>query len=235
MASPSRERGQTHRNGRALQADSAHLHREQRRHQSYPRSPRPCAGDMYEHRSHGTRGGSGNLLLHLHLHRQRRGRGRKGERQPNLRHPRTFRARVASARYHHHARPHRRKRDVGKYQLHQPVGRHRQWRQQRRRRRNRGKSVGITETELRCDNRAGGEHGTHAPLRPPPMQREEQQQTGGQLFAVVLFRNELILRGYFVRVHLFFVPLAYQTSKRNMGIKHFITKEKNYEKLQNHQ
>lgn len=99
----------------------------------------------------------------------------------------------------------------------------------------RGKSVGITETELRCDNRAGGEHGTHAPLRPPPMQREEQQQTGGQLFAVVLFRNELILRGYFVRVHLFFVPLAYQTSKRNMGIKHFITKEKNYEKLQNHQ
>ncbi|EDV05745.1 hypothetical protein BACINT_04899 [Bacteroides intestinalis DSM 17393] len=67
------------------------------------------------------------------------------------------------------------------------------------------------------------------------MQREEQQQTGGQLFAVVLFRNELILRGYFVRVHLFFVPLAYQTSKRNMGIEHFITKEKNYEKLQNHQ
>ena len=166
-------------------------------HQSYPRSPRPCAGDMYEHWSHGTRGGSGNLLLHLHLHRQRRGRGRKGERQPNLRHPRTFRARVASARYHHHARPHRRKRDVGKYQLHQPVGRHRQWRQQRRRRWNRGKSVGITETELRCDNRAGGEHGTHAPLRPPPMQREEQQQTGGQLFAVVLFRNELILRGIF--------------------------------------
>ena len=60
-------------------------------------------------------------------------------------------------------------------------------------------------------------------------------QLDRQLFAVVLFRNELILRGYFVRVHLFFVPLAYQTSKRNMGIEHFITKEKNYEKLQNHQ
>ena len=97
----------------------------------------------------------------------------------------------------HRPRPRRRKRDVGKYQFHQPVGRHRQWRQQRRRRRNRGKSVGITETELRCDNRAGGEHGTHAPLRPPSMQREEQQQTGGQLFAVVLFRNELIVRGIF--------------------------------------
>ena len=38
---------------------------------------------------------------------------------------------------------------VDTYQLHQPVGRHRQWRQQRRRRRNRGKSVGITCEEQR--------------------------------------------------------------------------------------